>query len=264
MTISNEPTTIVILDGHALAREGLCKLLQVYDDVIVVGEAADCKTGATVVEQTCPDVVLVDLDVLGLDIAESLQPIRRGSSCSEFVVVANSGDVLRLEDLAYLGVSGYLVNPNQHMLIAAIRAARYGDGSFVLSLPRESISRLTVATEGGGPVLSKREKEVLYLTSAAMTNAQIAVRLNISEATVKRHLRSVFIKLGAVSRLDAVNKAFSFSLLANGADKRVVTESPVHAPHQTTRAMPSHSRRLSARRCLCDQRVYPGRAIPSS
>jgi DNA-binding NarL/FixJ family response regulator len=117
-----------------------------------------------------------------------------------------------LRELLALGICGYLLkNSTRQELVAAIRNARADDAPVLLAVSRESLTQVQGPVAGA---LSGREREVLQLVGQAMSNAQIAGRLCLSEATVKRHLRNIFTKLGAVSRIDAVNKALAASLIS--------------------------------------------------
>jgi DNA-binding NarL/FixJ family response regulator len=111
-----------------------------------------------------------------------------------------------VRDLLAVGVRGYLLKSvHWQELVVAIRAVRADDDRVVLGVSRESLASVQYGP-GGGP-LSARECEVLDLVGQALSNSQIAARLCLTEATVKRHMRNIFIKLGAVSRIDAINKA---------------------------------------------------------
>jgi len=114
------------------------------------------------------------------------------------------------------GVSGYIhMDATSEEFISAVRGASASanasiTGKVSLVISRETLLRLNGEDDG---VLSDREREVLELTARAMSNAQIARRLTITEATVKRHMTNIFNKLGAVSRIDAVNKATTANLI---------------------------------------------------
>jgi DNA-binding NarL/FixJ family response regulator len=119
------------------------------------------------------------------------------------------GPVL-LQSLLAVGIKGYLLKSvTRHELVAAIRGARADDGRILLSVSPTSLAAQARATS----VLSDRERAILELVASAMSNTQIANRLYLTEATVKRHIRNIFVKLEAVSRIDAVNKAIAASMI---------------------------------------------------
>jgi DNA-binding NarL/FixJ family response regulator len=116
-----------------------------------------------------------------------------------------------LRGLLAAGVRGYLLKSvHRQELVTAIRGAHRDTGRVVLNVSLESLAR---ARDPAADPLSAREREVLELTAQAFSNAQIAAGIGITEATVKRHLRNIFGKLGAVSRIDAVNKAAAASYI---------------------------------------------------
>jgi DNA-binding NarL/FixJ family response regulator len=204
---ATEPTTILIVDDHALLREGLRGLLQSQDDMRVVGEAGDSVTAAAVAAQQCPDIVLLDIGVPGGDGGNTVGQIRASSPCSRVIVLSmHEGPRLVQEALAS-GAQGYLLKSIRwQQLVAAIRAVRADGDWVVLGVSRESLA-CGVPEQQGSEALSAREREILALVGQALSNRQIASRLMLTEATVKRHLRNIFAKLDAVSRIDAVNKA---------------------------------------------------------
>jgi DNA-binding NarL/FixJ family response regulator len=120
-----------------------------------------------------------------------------------------------VQRLVGLGIGGYLhKSVTRATLISAIRAAREEATSVITAVSRQSVSA-PPAKEMDVSLLSSRELQVLGYVSSAMSNRQIASRLGITEGTVKRHMQNIFRKLNAVSRLDAVNKARSVTIMHN-------------------------------------------------
>lgn len=203
--------TILIVDDHTLVREGLREILEVHDDLKVVGEAGDSETAVVVAAGEQPDVVLLDVEIPGSEVTETVQRIRRHSPGSQVVILSMYEGPLLLQNLLAAGIRGYLLKSvHAEELVAAIRTVCLDDGRVVLGVSRESLAQ---AHGGAAGTLSARERQVLELTAEALSNGQIASRLSLTEATVKRHLRNVFAKLGAVSRIDAVNKAAAAGLI---------------------------------------------------
>jgi DNA-binding NarL/FixJ family response regulator len=199
-------TSILIVDDHALVRDGLHMLLKTQEDMRVIGEAADHAAAATLAAALQPDVVLLDIDMPGGDVFTTVSQIRSHSPRSRVIVLSMHEGPQLVQTLLAAGIRGYLLKSiHWQELMVSIRAVRADSDRIVLGVSRES---LKYAHQGSAPdALSNREREVLELVAQALSNAQIAARLQLTEATVKRHLRNIFIKLGAVSRLDAVNKA---------------------------------------------------------
>jgi DNA-binding NarL/FixJ family response regulator len=211
MTEPDERTTILIVDDHALFREGLREILGAQEDMAVVGEAGTSHQAITLVADKQPDVVLLDVEIPGEDVTSTVSRISELSPGTQVIILSMYDGPQVVRSLLAAGVRGYLLKSvHRHELVSAIRTSREEDGRIVLAVSRESLARLQEPQTGP---LSGREREVLELAAEALSNFQIATRLGLTEATVKRHLRNIFVKLGAVSRIDAVNKAVAASLI---------------------------------------------------
>lgn len=202
---------ILIVDDHALVREGLREILEIQDDMTVVGEAGDSASAVKLAAGTRPHVVILDIEIPGDDVTVTVERIRSVSPGSQVIILSMYDGPHLLRSLLAAGVRGYLLKTvHRHDLVAAVRSAHSDQGRIVLEVSRESLAQ---ANSPATDLLSQREREVLELTAQALSNIQIASRLGLTEATVKRHLRNIFVKLGAVSRIDAVNKAIAASLI---------------------------------------------------
>jgi DNA-binding NarL/FixJ family response regulator len=204
-------TRIVMVDDHTLLRQALREILDAERDLQVIGEAGSSDEAVLLVDRTKPDVVLLDVEIPGDDVRTTMRRLHRCSPRSNVLILSMYDEPQLVRDLLDLGVRGYLLKSvSRQELLSAIRMVRSDSGRVVLSVSRRSLAQ----AEGDNPnTLSSREIEVLLLAARAMSNAQIGARLSIAEGTVKRHLRNVFAKLGAVSRIDAVNKAAAASLI---------------------------------------------------
>lgn len=214
--MGTECIRILLVDDHTLLRETMRDVLVAEDGFQVVGEAADGDQAVVAATQVQPDVVLLDVEMPRNRPAETVENILGASPASKVIILSMHDAPHVVRDMVKSGVSGYLhKSVSRHGLAAAIRNA-YRDTSaerrVVVSVSHEVLTHAAAAPQS---VLSPREREVLALVGAALSNRQIAARLSITEATVKRHLRNTFEKLGAVSRIDAVNKA---TALLRGAD----------------------------------------------
>ncbi|SRR6266545_129005 len=211
MTQPNDRITILIVDDHALLREGLREILEAQDDLMVIGEAGDSASAIALVAEKRPDVILLDVEIPGEDVTTTVSRIRSLSPDSKVIILSMYDGPQLLRSLLAAGVRGYLLKSvHRQELVTAIRSAHSDNGRIVLAVSRESLAQ---AQQPSSELLSAREREVLELTAQALSNTQIASRLSLTEATVKRHLRNIFVKLGAVSRIDAVNKATAASLI---------------------------------------------------
>ncbi|MGW4940910.1 response regulator [Actinoplanes sp. NPDC004185] len=206
-----EVTKILLIDDHALFRAGVRQILDLAVDLRVVGEAANCSEALALVRETKPDVVVLDVGIPGDRATTTTRRILAQAPGTRIVIVSMFDDAGTVRDLLDAGASAYLLKSvTQEELISTLRGVRI-DGRLVLAISRRSFDQVSGAR---AQPLSKREVEVLELVAQAFSNVQIAHRLNIAEGTVKRHLRTIFGKLDATSRLDAVNKAMATDLIA--------------------------------------------------
>ena len=216
---------ILVADDHTLLREALVELLHLEEGFDVVAQAADARAAVQLAGRTRPDVALLDIQMpYNDDPATTVRLLLQHQPDLAIIVLSTDDHPILVRQLLALGVRGYLhKSATRQTLVAAIRA-RGESGSRVVTV--------SVASEGlppGSPGsrdraavrLSERELEVLVHVAAALSNRQIGARLGITEGTVKRHMRSVFDKLGAVSRIDAVNKAVALALIHPSQHRRV-------------------------------------------
>jgi DNA-binding NarL/FixJ family response regulator len=213
---------IVLVDDHAILREALRTCLQLEADFEVVDEGDDGHQAVALSARHRPDVLLLDVEMPGPPVGVTVPRVLRESPGTRVIILSmhESPDLVR--ELLSLGISGYLNKrvSRQH-LVSVVRDAALGGDGVRLSLSQHAAVAPT-ATEGG---ISARERELLTLVSQALSNRQIAARLGITEGTVKRHLRNIFGKLDAVSRIDAVNKAVAASLIVPPHPRTAMTAS---------------------------------------
>lgn len=209
--MTGEPITLVLVDDHALMREGLREILESQPDLLVVGEAGNSADAIALVTEQRPQVVLLDVEIPGGDVTDTVTTLRELAPETEIIILSMYDGPRLLQRLLSLGIRGYLLKSvSRRELVSAIHNACVQDNHVTLAVSRSSLAQLPVSDA----VLSPRELDVLSLTAQALSNAQIAARLYLTEATVKRHLSNIFAKLGAVSRIDAVNKAIAAALLS--------------------------------------------------
>ncbi|HEU5385065.1 MAG TPA: response regulator transcription factor [Streptosporangiaceae bacterium] len=206
MRTENDRITILLVDDHGLVRQGLRKLLETQEDLRVVGEAGEAGEAVTLAAETEPDIVLLDVEIPGGEVTETVRRIRESSPRSRIVILSMHEGLDLVQATLAAGIRAYLLKSvHWQELVVAIRAVHADGDRVILGVSQESLHATRHRPEQGR--LSDREREVLDLVAQALSNYQIASRLGLTEATVKRHLRNIFTKLGAVSRLDAVNKS---------------------------------------------------------
>ncbi|MDH5757045.1 MAG: response regulator transcription factor [Nitrospinota bacterium] len=207
---------VLIVDDHAMVRQGVAAMLAFHDDVEVVGEAGD---GAEAVEKTValsPDVALMDIAMPGLGGLEATLRIRRQCPGARIIVLSQYRDREYVERFLKAGVSGYILKTaGREELITAIRAVAAG-GSF---LSPEIATTVIEGYMGLGPALdgydrlTDREKEVLKLLAEGASVKEIAVQLGISAKTVGAHQASVHEKLDIHTRADLVKYAIKIGII---------------------------------------------------
>jgi DNA-binding NarL/FixJ family response regulator len=207
---------VVLVDDHALVRDGVREILEAEADLTVVGEAGTSETAVQVVTAEQPDVVLLDVEIPGDDATTTVERIGAASPGTKVLVLSMYDGPRVLAELLARGIRGYLLkSATRHELVSAVRSAATDDGRVILSVSRDSLAQVHRQQSGapGAASLSPRERDVLILAAQALSNAQIGHRLHLTEATVKRHLSNIFAKIGAVSRIDAVNRAVAAGLI---------------------------------------------------
>ncbi|MEP7089364.1 MAG: response regulator transcription factor [Nocardioidaceae bacterium] len=194
---------VVLVDDHAVVRSGLAQLLTGAGDMEVVGQAGDGATAVEVVRETRPDVVVMDLQMPGMDGVEATRLIVGQGLDSEVVVLTSFSDSARIIAALDAGAVGYLLkDADPEDVLDGVRAVSRGESPIHPRVARQLLTDRTAA-----PVpevqLTPREAEVLALVRAGLANKQIGRRLGISERTVKAHLTSVFQRIGVVDRTQA-------------------------------------------------------------
>jgi DNA-binding NarL/FixJ family response regulator len=202
---------VLLVDDHALFREGVAEICDAEEDMRVVGEAQNGVEAVTLAAKETPDVVVLDVEMPVMGAEMAITRILRASPSSKVLVLTMYDEPRLVRKLLALGAHGYIVkNATREELVAAIRTVYQVEDRVVLSVSRSTADRLEGAEKS---MLSSRELEVLLLTARAMSNSQIASYLHISEGTVKRHLTNIYAKLGVSSRADAAKKALTSGLI---------------------------------------------------
>lgn len=202
---------VVIADDHPVVRAGVRALLDAEPDIAVVGEASTPDEAVALAAALAPELVLMDLQfgdrAAGADATRRV----RALAAPPYVLVLTNydtdGDILGAVEA---GASGYLLkDAPPHELLAGVRAAAAGQSALAPAIAGRLLARLREPRV----TLSVREIEVLRLVSRGASNADVARRLHITDATVKSHLAHVFSKLGVTSRTAAVSAARSLGIL---------------------------------------------------
>ncbi|MFJ9663629.1 response regulator [Streptomyces sp. NPDC101219] len=220
-------TRVLVVDDQFLIRAGLVGLLRAAPGIDVVGEASSGGEAVTLAAETAPDVVLMDIRMPGMTGIEATERIlAQADGAPPRVLVLTTFD---LDEYVYgalrAGASGFLLKDSgPERLLAAVAAVGAGDALFAPSVTRrlvEAYARQTVDEQPADlEALTSREVDVLKLCARGMSNAEIADRLFISEATVKTHLNRTMTKLNLGSRAQAVVVAYETGLVTPGTGGR--------------------------------------------
>ena len=212
---------VLIADDHEVVRRGLRTFLEVQDDIVIVGEAAD---GDAAVEQAGaldPDVILLDLKMPGVDGVEALRMLRSRGSAAKVLVVTSYADLSAVVAAVQAGAAGYVykdIDPGA--LANAIRSVHAGhvllhpDVAAALLAPDDGSARGPAADRVGS--LTPRERDVLAEIARGRSNREIARALVLSEKTVKTHVSNILMKLDLADRTQAALFAVRHGLAEPG------------------------------------------------
>jgi DNA-binding NarL/FixJ family response regulator len=207
-TLTSDLLRVMLVDDHDLFRTGLRNLLE-EQGVQIVAEASDGSTALSLVLELAPDVVVMDLNMPGMNGIEATREIARLAPLTRVVVLTISdqdGDVM---DAILAGACGYLLKDSSIQdLMQGIRAASVGEALISPHIAAKVLQRIRASgidpdTAARGPELSDRETEVLRLIANGKDNAEIAGELHISPKTVKNHISNILMKLQIENRIQA-------------------------------------------------------------
>jgi len=204
-----QPTRVLIVDDQQMFREGIRRRLEQEPDICVVGEAASAKEALAKVQQTNPDIVVLDIrlpDISGIEVARRLR-----DKLPELKILMLSGYDLDqyVSAAARIGIQGYLLkDAPQDSLVQAIREIIAGGAVLPPQIASKVMRHYASHIRSGLPgELTLRETEVLELMYQGLRNQEIAEHLSLSSRTVEVHVSNIISKLGAESRTEAVRIA---------------------------------------------------------
>jgi DNA-binding NarL/FixJ family response regulator len=211
---------VVIADDQTLVRAGFRMILDARDDIEVVGEAENGDEAVALVEDLAPDVVLMDVRMPGVDGIEATRRIVAAGSPARIVMLTTYD----LDEYVFAalraGASGFMLKDVRPVdLVEGVRVVARGDALLAASVTRRLLDRFVHALPDPATAppdlgeLTEREVEVLRLVASALSNAEIAERLFVSEATVKTHVSALLRKLHLRDRVQAVVYAYDVGLV---------------------------------------------------
>ncbi len=208
---------VLIVDDHALVREGITALLKFYDDVEVVGEAADGREAIARAEELNPDVILMDIAMPGLGGLEATIEIKKRSSDVKVLVLSQYDDKEYVSRFLKANVSGYILKRAVGgELITAIRAVARGEHylhSAIASRVIDGFIGKTLEVSDPYDLLTDREKQVLKLLAEGNTHKEIATTLSISVKTAVAHHTNICEKLDLHTKAELVKFAIQKGII---------------------------------------------------
>lgn len=214
----SDPIRIFLIDDHHVLRQAIADMLDGQDDLRVVGQAGDARSGIdrmTALERY-PDVVVIDLKMPGLSATGAIAEIARTHPATRILVFTMYDNPGYVWSTMNAGASGYLLkNASREDLLRAVRSVAAGNGylqsEVTMPLVKRLIQEARVAGDRGS--LSVREMQILEALAEGRSNKMIARAMDLSEETVKSHLRRIYEKLGAADRAHAVAIALRQQLI---------------------------------------------------
>ncbi len=207
-----DPIRILIADDHTLFRDGLKALFASIEDLDLVGEAADGKTAISSAEELQPDIVLMDIQMPGINGIEATRKIVAASPHIGVIVVSMLEDDDSVFAAMRAGARGYVLKgADQDQMIRTIRSVAAGEALFGAGIAERLMNffaNLSPGTDARAfPELTEREHEVLGLIAKGHSNLEIANALVISHKTVRNHVSNIFSKLQVADRAHAIIRA---------------------------------------------------------
>ncbi len=225
--------SIVVADDQALVRAGFRAILESQTGIAVCGEAADGQEAIELVHRLDPDVVLMDIQMPGVDGLEATRRLLQGSDVDRpAVLMLTTFDLdAYVYDALRAGASGFLLKDTPpEDLVAAVRVVARGDALIAPGVTKRLIEQFArsapAATTDALAELTPREAEVLTLVASGLSNSEIAEELVLSNATVKTHVKRILAKLRLRDRVQAVVLAYEVGLVYPGAPSARASDEP--------------------------------------
>ncbi len=213
---------VLVVDDQRVVRDGLALLLRVSPDVDLVGTAENGQVALERLDDLAPDVVLMDLRMPVMDGVEATRRIRAGHPAVQVIVLTTYADDESVFAALRAGARGYLTkDADADEIVRAVQRVHAGEAMLDTSVQARLLDALGAAVPASAPApapadlpddLTPREAEVLALIAEGLSNAEIARRLVVSEATVKTHVNRLFAKTGVRDRAQAVRYAYRHGL----------------------------------------------------
>lgn len=204
---------VLIADDHLMVRQGIKALLNLYDDIEVIGEAENGREASEMCEEYRPDIVLMDLIMPEVNGIDAVKDILNNRPNTKIVILTSFADKELIEESLKAGAIGYVLkNISGDDLVATIRDAYHGKPALSSEASNFLISNLK-NPQVGAYNLTNQEKNILACMVEGLSNKNIARKLVLSISTVKFHVSNILNKLGASNRAEAVSIALKNKLI---------------------------------------------------
>ncbi len=205
---------ILIVDDQQMVREGLRRMLELDEGITVVGEAKSGEECLAVVDSLNPHIILMDVRMPGMGGIECTRLLKQKGTTAKVIILTVYEDKY-LAQAAEVGAAGYLLKDiNRQDLLKAIQLTMEGFSAFTPSITQSLFAQLAgKRSTGGDTMLTPRQMSILRLMASGVTNKEIATKLYLSEATIKRETNNIFTKLDVGDRAQAVSEGYKRNLL---------------------------------------------------
>lgn len=210
--MQSETIKVMIADDHSMVREGLTQLIELEDDIEVVAQAGDGQEALEKIQNSVPDVVLLDINMPKMNGLDVLKKLKEENHPSRIIILTIHNEVEYLLKAVEIGVNGYVLKDSEaDVLVKAIRSVYMGDSYIQPNMATQLYKKMNNQHENEEKLqiskqisrLTKREMQVLKLVTIGLLNKEIAHRLEISEKTVKNHVSNIFKKIEVSDRTQA-------------------------------------------------------------
>jgi len=206
LTMDDTPTTVLLVDDHPLLRKGLMQLIELEDDLVVIGEASNGQDALAIAKAQDPDLIVLDLNMQGMDGLETLKKLRDEEIAARIIILTVSDSDEDLIAAITYGADGYLLKDmDPEGILEKIKEAALGKmvisdrlTHILAGAIRKGESKTNLLAK-----LTSREHEILKAIARGLSNKLIARELDIADGTVKIHVKHILKKLGLRSRVEA-------------------------------------------------------------
>ena|SRR5690606_10504826 len=206
LTMDDTPTTVLLVDDHPLLRKGLMQLIELEDDLVVIGEASNGEDALAIAKAQDPDLIVLDLNMQGMDGLETLKKLRDEEIAARIIILTVSDSDEDLIAAITYGADGYLLKDmDPEGILEKIKEAALGKmvisdrlTHILAGAIRKGESKTNLLAK-----LTSREHEILKAIARGLSNKLIARELDIADGTVKIHVKHILKKLGLRSRVEA-------------------------------------------------------------